>query len=118
MTEPDFMYESLKDDLMIQLYALESGRVDPASVDVTGVNVLAELLAVPGVDKDARATPSRRQSARQNAYGFAATGASSRSHWISAGEGQGSDDPHAVPSATVSCFEASPAGPGDRGLLS
>jgi len=73
MTDPEFMFESLKDDLMAQLYCLESDLVDPATIDFTRMNVLAEVLAVAGVDRDAPegVKPSVRRI--KDAYGFAAT---------------------------------------------
>jgi len=70
MADPDFMYETLKDDLMAQLFCLQSGDVDPASIEPGPLNALAEILGVPGIE-----TSEIRQSADRlrNAYGFAAT---------------------------------------------
>jgi len=71
MADPDFMVEVLKDDLMVQLYV--ANRVDPASLDYSRLNALAEVLGVSRIDsKDAE---SLRTSAANlaSAYGFAAT---------------------------------------------
>jgi len=73
MTDPEFMYEALKDDLMVQLCAIESGRVDPATIDFAPLNVLAEILAVSGVDGSSPEATRASVSRIKNAYGFAAT---------------------------------------------
>jgi hypothetical protein len=73
MSDPDFMYDALKDDLMAQLYSLRAGSVAPGSVDLGRLSALAELLGVPGVDES---TPDGLGTSVQrilNAYGFAAT---------------------------------------------
>jgi len=71
MTNPDFMIEFLKDDLMVQLYVV--GQVKPSSLDFVRLNALAEILGVPGMDE--ADSDSLKASAEQlrNAYGFAAT---------------------------------------------
>ena len=71
MTDPDFMFQSLKDDLMVQLCAV--GTVDPASLDLDRLNALAERLGTTGLD--ASTTEKLNDSAYRlaNAYGFAAT---------------------------------------------
>jgi hypothetical protein len=68
MTDPDFMVQTLKDDLMIQLYLV--GQVKPSSLDVNRINVLAEILGVPSIDES-----NLQESAERikMAYGFAAT---------------------------------------------
>lgn len=70
MSDPDFMYQSLKDDLMVQLNCLAEDRVDPASIDFAPLNALASVLGVAGIDKG-----NIRSSAARiiQAYGFAAT---------------------------------------------
>jgi len=71
MTNPDFMIETLKDDLMVQLYVV--GQVEPSSLDFARLNTLAEILGVPGIDESD--SDSLKASAEQlrTAYGFAAT---------------------------------------------
>ncbi len=73
MADPDFMHESLRDDLMAQLCCLESGKAGPDGIYFTRLNVLADVLGVAGIDKDA--LDAMRPSARRikNAYGFAIT---------------------------------------------
>lgn len=68
MTDPDFMVQALRDDLMIQLYVV--GQVEPSSLDISLINALAEILDVPRIDKD-----NLQESAERikMAYGFAAT---------------------------------------------
>ena len=72
MTDPDFMVEALKDDLMVQLYAAE--RVDPASLSTARLKALADQLGVAGLEAGA-AGEDLAESALllRNAYGFAAT---------------------------------------------
>jgi hypothetical protein len=73
MSDPDFMVEALKDDLMAQLCSIAHGVVDPASVDVGRLNTLAEKLGVAGIDGSA---PERLKASSwriAEAYGFAAT---------------------------------------------
>jgi hypothetical protein len=49
MTDPDFMVDHLKDDLMIQLHLLSQNMVN-SGLDLKGLNRLAEILSVPPVD--------------------------------------------------------------------
>jgi hypothetical protein len=49
MSDPDFMYENLKDDLMVQLHLLEDNTVN-TDVDKKGLNRLAEILEITSVD--------------------------------------------------------------------
>ncbi len=71
MTDPDFMVEALKDDLMVQLYAIS--RVEPSSLDLERLHALAKILDMPGLDQthDGRLEEWTEQLKR--AYGFAAT---------------------------------------------
>jgi len=71
MTDPDFMFDSLKDDLMLQLYV--AGSIDPATLDLDRLNRLAKLLGTPALDAS---TPERLNDSSyllRNAYGFAAS---------------------------------------------
>lgn len=68
MTDPDFMVEALKDDLMIQLYLI--GKVAPSSLDLDSINALAKILRVPVLDK---ANFEKSADRIKMAYGFAAT---------------------------------------------
>ena len=52
MSDPDFMWKSLNDDLMVQLHCLQSDDVDPASIDLAPLNTLADILGVSSIDKD------------------------------------------------------------------
>ena len=70
MADPDFMYETLKDDLMAQLFCLQSGDVDPASIELGPLNALAEILGVPGLEAGGIGRDADRL---RHAYGFAAT---------------------------------------------
>lgn len=49
MSDPEFMYENLKDDLMLQLHLLSSNMVN-TDVDVEGLNKLADIINVPRID--------------------------------------------------------------------
>ena len=71
MTDPDFMVQSLKDDLMLQLYVI--GQVDPCSFDLARINALAEILGVPGVDETSEDSLKSSAEKIKMAYGFAAT---------------------------------------------
>lgn len=68
MTDPDFMFQALRDDLMIQLYVIR--QVEPSSLDMKRINALAEILGVPGLDK---ANLEASVEKIKMAYGFAAT---------------------------------------------
>ncbi len=50
MTDPDWMYENLKDDLALQMLLFGSGLV--SNVDWPGVERLAKLLHLPSVDRE------------------------------------------------------------------
>ena len=72
MSDPDFMYENLKDDLMVQLHLL-TGNIVNADVDVKGLDRLAEILDVPGVDFGSEESMRRSANDLKNKYSFAAT---------------------------------------------
>lgn len=76
MCEPDFVVDAMKDDLMIQLYALRYQRSDGEAVtgfDLDKLNRLAELLGTEPLPaaNGAAAMPAAEQLLW--AYGFAAT---------------------------------------------
>ena len=71
MTDPAFMVESLRDDLMIQLCVIDN--VALASIDITRLNALAEILGVASIDESDRSTVSASGKALKHAYGFAVT---------------------------------------------
>ena len=71
MTDPDFMFHTLKDDLMVQLYTV--GQVDPATLDLARLNALAEILGVTGIEPDSADTLKASADRIRNAYGLAAT---------------------------------------------
>ena len=71
MTDPDFMVEALKDDLMIQLYTIS--RVDPSSLDLERLHALAKLLDAPGLDETHDGRLGEWAEELKSAYGFAAT---------------------------------------------
>ena len=71
MTDPAFMVDTLKDDLMLQLYVADT--VDPSTLDLHRLTSLAEMLGVEALDT--RSAESLAQTSRRlrTAYGFAAT---------------------------------------------
>jgi len=71
MTEPDFMVDSLKDDLMLQLYVAEI--VDPSTLDLHRLRSLAELLGVEELDTRSSENLERTCHRLRTAYGFAGT---------------------------------------------
>ena len=71
MTEPEFMVDALKDDLMLQLYLLE--KVKPDSLDLDDLNSLAEILGVERIDRGSPERLMRTSVCLKRAYGFAAT---------------------------------------------
>lgn len=71
MTDPDFMVETLKDDLMVQLYAI--AHIDPSSLDLDRLHDLARILDVPGLDKTHDGELKEWAEQLKYSYGFAAT---------------------------------------------
>ncbi|MBM3211090.1 hypothetical protein FJZ33_02655 [Candidatus Poribacteria bacterium] len=68
MTDPEFMVQALRDDLMIQLYVI--GRVTISSLDIARIKTLAEILGVPGIDENNLEASAEKI---KTAYGFEAT---------------------------------------------
>ncbi|MDP6042551.1 MAG: hypothetical protein QGG64_28625, partial [Candidatus Latescibacteria bacterium] len=71
MTDPDFMYEALKDDLLLQLYV--APQVEPSSLDVGRLNALAGILGVDSLSQDSAESWDDAVLRVRYAYGFAAT---------------------------------------------
>ena len=71
MTEPDFMVEALRDDLMLQLSAIQD--VDPRSIDTAPLNALAEILGVAPIDEKKENSLEASAGQLKHAYGFAAS---------------------------------------------
>ena len=71
MTEPDFMVDALKDDLMLQLYAAE--LVEPSTLDLDPLRSLAEKLGVEALDTSSGDRLAQTSRHLRNSYGFAAT---------------------------------------------
>ncbi len=71
MTDPEYMVNALKSDLMLQLYI--ANEVDPVSLDLNGLNSLANILGVEGIDISSPERLKETSSSLRQAYGFAAT---------------------------------------------
>jgi len=72
MSDPEFMYENLKDDLMVQLHLLSRELVN-ADVDRRGLKWLAEILKLPEIDFSDTEQMKRTAEALKNSYAFGAT---------------------------------------------
>ncbi|WP_149274455.1 hypothetical protein [Pareuzebyella sediminis] len=72
MSDPEFMYENLKDDLMVQLHLLSSNMVN-SDVDTKGLKKLAGILKMPEVDFSNIERMKTTAIALKNKYGFEAT---------------------------------------------
>ncbi|MBR9999605.1 MAG: hypothetical protein KFF73_11570 [Cyclobacteriaceae bacterium] len=72
MTDPDFMVENLKDDLMVQLHLLGREIVN-TDVNVKGLKRLAEILEVPELDFTSPEKLAGSSNELKNKYAFAAT---------------------------------------------
>ncbi|NJK96323.1 MAG: hypothetical protein HC905_16685 [Bacteroidales bacterium] len=72
MTDPEFMYENLKDDLMVQLQLLSFDMVN-ADVDTKGLKKLADILDLPEVDFTNTERMKITATALKNKYSFEAT---------------------------------------------
>lgn len=71
MTDPDFMYEALKDDLITQLMLYHHHGVD--GLERSKLARLAEILAVPSPALDGSGSSRSSMENLINSYGFAAT---------------------------------------------
>ena len=72
MCDPDFMYENLKDDLMVQLHLLSNNIVD-SDVDEEGLNKLAEIFKKPKLDFANKEKLIETSRGLKNKYAFEAT---------------------------------------------
>ncbi len=72
MTDPDFMYEALKDDLMVQLHLLSRNMVN-SDLDTGGLKKLAEICNVPEVDFSEIETMRQTAEKLKDSYSFLAT---------------------------------------------
>lgn len=72
MSDPEFMYENLKDDLMVQLH-LMAGNMVNSDVNVKGLNRLADILGISGIDFSSEESMQRSSNALKNKYSFEAT---------------------------------------------
>lgn len=72
MSDPDFMYSNLKDDLMVQLHLLSSDTVN-SDVDTKGLKKLAEILELPEMDFSTPENMIKTATALKNKYAFEAT---------------------------------------------
>ncbi len=72
MCDPVFMYENLKDDLMIQLHLLSANMVN-SDVDTQGLRRLAQILEQPEVDFTSAEKMMSSANNLKNKYAFEAT---------------------------------------------
>ncbi len=72
MSDPEFMYENLKDDLMVQLHLLSANTVN-SDVDTKGLKKLARILGVPEMDFSDTEKMMETATTLKNKYAFAAT---------------------------------------------
>ena len=72
MSDPEFMYENLMDDLMVQLYLLENNLVN-SDLDLNGLKKLAAILELPEVDFSDTKKMGITARALKNKYSFEAT---------------------------------------------
>ena len=72
MCDPEFMYDNLKDDLMLQLHLLSNDLVN-SDIDSKGLKKLAKIFGLPEVDF--RSTEKMKLTARalRDKYSFKAT---------------------------------------------
>lgn len=72
MADPEFMYENLKDDLMVQLHLLSRNMVN-ADLDVKGLSRLGEILGMAPVDFSSVEQMMQTAKLLKNKYSFEAT---------------------------------------------
>ena len=71
MTDPDFMADTLRDDLILQLYVADT--VDPSSLSMEKLDRLAEILSVEKIDPSTPGKYRQTITDLKKAYGFKAT---------------------------------------------
>lgn len=72
MTDPDFMVENMKDDLMVQLHLLSLNMVN-SDINQKGLSRLSEILNVPEVDFSDTVRMIKTAENLKNKYSFIAT---------------------------------------------
>lgn len=72
MSDPEFMYENLKDDLMVQLHLLSSDMVN-SDVDKKGLKKLADILELPEVNFSSSEIMKETATSLKDKYSFEAT---------------------------------------------
>ncbi len=72
MSDPDFMYDNLKDDLMVQLHLLSYNMVN-TDVDTKGLKKLADILELPEMDFSSPEKMIKTATTLKNKYAFEAT---------------------------------------------
>jgi hypothetical protein len=72
MTDADFLYETLRDDLMLQMSLYVDGRISGGLYE-TGIQRLSEILNQPPVDFRSPEKAKTAIPALRNSYAFAAT---------------------------------------------
>ena len=72
MCDPEFMYDNLKDDLMLQLHLLSNEMVN-SDIDLKGLKKLAKILGLPEVDYRSSKKMKLTAKALRDKYSFEAT---------------------------------------------
>lgn len=72
MSDPEFMYENLKDDLMVQLHLLSADMVN-SDIDTKGLKKLAGILGLPTIDFSSAERMVKTATSLKNKYAFEAT---------------------------------------------
>lgn len=72
MSDPEFMYDNLKDDLMVQLQLLSFDMIN-SDVDTKGLKKLADGLELPEVDFSSSEKMKSTATTLKNKYSFEAT---------------------------------------------
>ena len=72
MADPEFMYENLKDDLMVQLHLIANNRIN-SDLDLQGLAKLAEILQIPKLDLSDGSKMINSARVLMNKYSFEAT---------------------------------------------
>jgi hypothetical protein len=72
MTDPEFMVDKLKDDLMIQLHLMSQNMVN-SEVDLKGLNQLAEILTLPELNLSDAESMMKTAERLRDKYSFEAT---------------------------------------------
>ncbi len=73
MCNPDYMYETLKDDYMVHLVCLERDYIRLKDADLDGIDKLADCLQEVKIDRSNEDSIRQSLTRIQRAYGFTAT---------------------------------------------